>query len=46
MREMRFLVQLLLSFLVGLAVGYLLLSVWDIIAPAVLRSSSLSAALR
>ena len=32
---MRFLVQLLLSFLVGLAVGYVLLSVSDIIAPAV-----------
>ena len=30
---MRFLVQLLLAFVAGLALGYLLLSVWDVIAP-------------
>jgi hypothetical protein len=28
---MRFLVQLLLAFLVGLALGYVLLSVWDLV---------------
>jgi hypothetical protein len=31
---MRFLVQLLLAFLGGLALGYLLLSIWDVIAPS------------
>ena len=30
---MRFLVQLLLAFVAGLALGYLLLSIWDVIAP-------------
>jgi hypothetical protein len=30
---MRFLVQLLLAFAAGLALGYLLLSIWDVIAP-------------
>jgi hypothetical protein len=30
---MRFLVQLLLAFVAGLALGYLLLSMWDVIAP-------------
>jgi hypothetical protein len=35
--QMRFLVQLLLAFLAGLALGYVLLSVWDVIAPAGLR---------
>jgi hypothetical protein len=27
---MKFLMQLLLSFLVGLAIGYVLMSVWDV----------------
>jgi hypothetical protein len=35
---MRFLVQLVLSFLLGLVVGYVLLSVWDVITPGALRS--------
>ena len=30
---MRFLVQLLLAFVSGLALGYLLLIIWDVIAP-------------
>jgi hypothetical protein len=35
---MRFVVQLLLSFLLGLVVGYVLLSVWDVITSGALRS--------
>ena len=30
---MRFLVQLLLAFVTGLVLGYVLLSLWDMIAP-------------
>ena len=31
--QMRFLVQLLLAFVTGLVLGYVLLSLWDMIAP-------------
>jgi len=35
--QMKFLVQLLLSFLAGLAIGYVLLSVWDVVVPGAPR---------
>ena len=32
---MRFLLQLLLAFFIGIALGYVLLRVWDVVAPLV-----------